>query len=58
MKLENLINNNKFNPFKGRNKDEVWAELNKLPRKHVDKDKILEEMRQELLKRSSITINK
>jgi hypothetical protein len=52
MKLSQLISNHK-NPFEGRNKDEVWAELNSRPKQHLDKDKILEEMKQELMKRNA-----
>ena len=56
--MKHLKTNDKFNPFEGRNSEEVWGELNRLPRKHVDKEKILEEMRQELVKRKGIIINK
>lgn len=58
MKNEEVIFPKKvYNPFEGRNRDEVWAEI-KANKKHVDKDKILAEMRQELMKRKGLTTNK
>lgn len=51
MTMRYVDTSDEFNPFRGRNRDEVWEELNKLPKKHVDKDKILAEMRSELIKR-------
>ncbi len=37
-----------FNPFEGRNKDEVWAEI-KAKKQPVDKVHILAEMKQKLI---------